>query len=59
MKIPPEEMQAYQKGEGFVIPDDSYEDAADDTEIDEFAEELEANEENEEHTTEDDTESGG
>ena len=32
MKIPAEEMQSYQKGEGFFIPDDSYEDAVDDTE---------------------------
>ncbi|MCL1815400.1 MAG: FliI/YscN family ATPase [Treponema sp.] len=30
MKIPVEEMQSYQKGGAFSIPDDSYEDAADD-----------------------------
>jgi hypothetical protein len=33
MKIPAEEMQSYQKGEDFFIPDDSYEDAVDETEM--------------------------
>ncbi|MCL1928473.1 MAG: FliI/YscN family ATPase [Treponema sp.] len=36
MKIPADEMQSYQKGRGVFIPDDSYEDAADETEIDEI-----------------------
>ena len=31
MRIPAEEMQSYQKGEGFSIPDDSYKDADDES----------------------------